>query len=122
MRETILDFPVDRIRRKLIRLVSTGAAIEYIDDETVKPGYMHIITRVAIENQTSAFTRFRLGVWDGANFQLEEEQKNPAAATLYWTADPIYLSESENLRIQVAGATLNDVLMVYIDAFVRRIR
>ncbi len=118
--KTILDFPPDRIRRRPIRFVSTSTGTEYIDDERVKPGYEHIITRIAIENLNHAFTRFRIGVWDGANHQLSEEQKSPAAATLYWTADPIYLSEGENLRIEIVGATVGDIIMVYIDGFFRR--
>lgn len=121
MKDTILDFPLDRIRRKPLRFVSAGAATEYVNDETVKPGYMHVVTRVAIENETSLFTRFRVGVWDGANYQLSEEQKNPAAATLYWTADPIYLSEGENLRIELKGCASGDVVRVYIDSFIRKI-
>lgn len=119
--KTIFDFPLDRIRRKPIRFISAGVATEYIDDDRVKPGYEHIITRVALENQTTAFTQFRLGVWDGANYQLSEEQKTPAAATLYWTTDPIYLSEGENLRIELKGCTSGDVVMVYIDGFFRKL-
>ncbi len=119
--KTILDFPLDRIRRRPIRFVSTSTGTEYIDDERVKPGYEHIIIRIAVENLTNAFTRFRIGVWDGANYQLSEEQKSPAAATLYWTSDPVYLSEGENLRIEIVGATVSDVIMVYIDGFFRRV-
>lgn len=119
--KTIFDFPLDRIRRKPIRFVSTSTGTEYIDDERAKPGYEHIITRIAIENLNNAFTRFRVGVWDGANYQLSEEQKTPVAATLYWTADPIYLSEGENLRIEIVGATVSDVIMVYVDGFFRRV-
>lgn len=118
--KTILDFPLDRIRRKPIRFISTTTGTEYIDDDRVKPGYEHILTRIAIENLSHAMTRFRVGVWDGANYQLSEEQKSPVAATLYWTADPIYLSEGENLRIEIVGATVNDVIMVYIDGFFRK--
>lgn len=121
MKDTILDFPVDRIRRKNLRFVSAGVATEYINDETVKPGDMHIITRIAIENETTAFTQFRIGVYDGANYQLSEEQKAPAAATLYWTTDPIYLSESENLRIELKGCTSGDKVRAYIDSFIRRV-
>lgn len=119
--KTILDFPLDRIRRKPIRFVSTSTGTEYIDDDRVKPGYEHIITRIAIENLSHAMTRFRVGVWDGANYHLAEEQKSPGAATLYWTTDPIYLSEGENLRIEIAGATVSDVIMTYVDGFFRRV-
>jgi len=118
--KTILDFPLEGIRRKLLRFVSAGAATEYINDEIVKSGCMHVIIRIALENETTAFTRFRIGVWDGANFQLEEEQESPAAATLYWTTEPIYLSESENLRIELKGCASGDVVRVYIDSFVKK--
>ena len=121
MKDTILDFPLNRIRRRPIRFISTSTGTEYIDDDRVKPGYEHIITRVAVENLTSAFTRFRIGVWDGANYQLSEEQKSPVAATLYWTSDPIYLSEGENLRIEKVGGAVSDVIMIYIDGFFRNI-
>ena len=118
---TIFDFPLDRIRRKPIRFISTTTGTEYIDDDRVKPGYEHIITRVALEDLTSALTSFRIGVWDGANFHLSEEQKTPVAATLYWTADPIYLSEGENLRIEKVGGAVSDVIMIYIDGFFRAV-
>ena len=121
MKETILDFPLHGIRRRPIRFISAGVATEYVNDEPVKPGCIHILTRVAIENLTHAFTQFRVGIFDGANFHLSEEQKSPAIATLYWTADPIYLSESENLRIELKGCILNDVIMVYVDGFFRKV-
>ena len=121
MKDTILDFSLNQIRRRPIRFISTTTGTEYIDDERVKPGYEHIITRIALENQTSALTSFRVGVWDGANFHLSEEQKTPAAATLYWTADPLYLSEGENLRIEIVGGAVSDVIMIYIDGFFRKI-
>ena len=119
--KTIFDFPLDQIRRRPLRFVSAGVATEYIDDGPVKPGAMRIINRVAIENQTTGFTQLRIGVWDGANFQMLEEQKTPAAATLYWTADPIYLSEGENIRIELVGCTPNDVVTAYVDGFTRKI-
>ena len=121
MKDTILDFPLTRIRRKPIRFVSGGVTPEYIDDDAVKPGYMRIITRIAVENETTAFTKFRIGTWDGANFHLAEEQISPAVDTLYWTADPIYLSETEKLRIELRGCISGDVIMVYIDGFFRKI-
>ena len=121
MKDTILDFSLNRIRRRPIRFIATSTGTEYIDDDRVKPGYEHVITRVALENLTSALTRFRIGVWDGANYQLSEEQKTPVAATLYWTSDPIYLSEGENLRIEKVGGAVSDVIMVYIDGFFRKV-
>ena len=120
MADTIFDFPLDRIRRRPIRFVSAGVATEYINDEPVKPGYIHIITRIALENQISAFTSFRIGVWDGGDYHISEEQKSPSAATLYWTSEPIYLFEGENLRTELKDCLSGDVVMMYIDGFFRK--
>ena len=117
MRQTILDFSTGRIRRKPLRFASAGVATEYINDDIVRPGWAQLITRIAIENETTAFTSLRIGVWDGANFHLLEEQKNPVVDTLYWTTDHIYLSEGENLRIELKGCASGDVVKLYIDGF-----
>lgn len=116
---SIFDFPPEQIIRKQLRFVSAGAATEHIDDDQAKPGRVNIFVRISIENKTSAFSSFRIGVWDGANFQLSEEQKSPAAATLYWTVDPIYVSEGGELRVELNGCASGDVIMVYIDGFFR---
>ena len=117
--QTIFDFPLDRIRRRPIRFISVITGTEYIDDDRVKPGCEHIITRVAVENLNHAMTRMRVCVFDGANIHFMYEVKPTVAATLYHTADPIYLSEGENLRIELVGATVGDVTNVYIDGFFR---
>ncbi len=119
MKETIFDFPLDQIRRRSLRFVSAAVATEYINDEPVKPGNMQIVSRIAIENKTNAYTKFRIGVWDGADFHLLYEQKSPLAATLYSTADAFYLSEGENLRIELVGCVLNDIVFAYVDGFLK---
>ena len=121
MRETIFDFAPEQIIRKPMRFVSAGTATEYIDDTPVKPGRMHIVTRIAIENETNAFTQFRIGIWDGANYHLSEEQKAPQAATLYWSTDVIHLSEGENLRVELKGCTSGDKVRIYIDEFQKEV-
>lgn len=122
MVSSILDFPPDQLIRRVMRFVSTSTGVEYFNDTPVKSGYIHILTRVAVENLNHAYTRFRLGIWGGGAFHLFEEQKSPAATTLYWTVDPIYLTENKNLRLEVYGCTVGDVIMVYIDGFFRVMR
>lgn len=117
--KTIFDFPLDRIRRKPLRFVSTSTGTEYINDERVKPGELQIITRLAVENLNNTMTRFRICVWDGANLHFLAEQKSSSAATLYAFVDPIYLSEGENLRIELVGASVGDVTNVYVDGFLK---
>lgn len=110
-------FPLKQFRRRQIRFVSAGSGTEYINDVGVRSGYIHKVERVAIENLNNAFTRLRIGAWDGSSFHLLVEQTSPSAAVLYWTTDPFYLSEDERLRVEIVGATANDVINVYIDEF-----
>lgn len=121
MRRTILEFDLDRLYRKPIKFTSAGVATEYINDETVKPGYIFMLTRIVVENETTSYTSFRIGVYDGTNYHLEEEQKTPVAGQLYWTTEPIYIAEGENLRVELVGCTSGDIVKVYVDGFFRKL-
>lgn len=115
--KTIFDFSLEQMFHRTLRFVSTGAAIEYIKDKPVKSGNVEMISSVAVENLTSGFTKFRLGSFDGVNFQPSQEQQNPAAGMLYFTSDPIYLSELESLCIELYGCTAGDEIAAYVDGF-----
>ncbi len=119
--KTIFDFPSDQIIRKELEFVSAGDASEYVDDVPVKSGFVHVLTRIAVENKTTSFDSFRIGTRDDSRFQPAEEQNNPVVGTLYWTADPIYISEHKNLRVELFGCTAGDKVKVYIDGFFRRV-
>ena len=114
-------FPINQFRRTKIRFVSAGVATEYVDDVGVKTGLLHKVFRLGVENLTSAFTRFRFGVWNGSAFHILGEQKSPAAATVYSIVDPFLLLEEERLRIELVGCVANDVINIYIDEFFKDI-
>lgn len=121
MHRTIYSFPPEQMIRKRLYHVATGATYEDIDDEPVKPGYLHIITRMAVENATNAMTQFRTGVFDGTNFQRLHEQKPTVAGVLYPITVPIYLAEGEILRTRCRGQLANDVISVYVDGFFKKL-
>lgn len=108
--------------RKRITVDSAAEAPLNIDDEQIKSGYMAGIMRVAIENETSDYTRLRTGVVSGKTFHPHEEEQNPNADTLYWTSEEFYLGEGENLRIELTGTIAKDRINVYIEGFTARVK
>lgn len=98
----------NQVVRRRFNFVSVGSAVEYIDDTIVRSGDILILDRVAVENETSSFTKLRLGVLSGGIFYPSEEQKNPSVGTLYWVSDSIVIAEGENLRIELTGCTSGD--------------
>lgn len=97
--------------------VCTGDSVQYINDSVVKPADILVIDRVSVENETTAFTKLRVGVYSVGVFYPLEEQTSPAADTLYWTADEITICEGENLRVELTGCILGDVVSVWISGY-----
>jgi len=80
----------------------------------VDAGWLYCLQRIAVENQTSVSTDVRLLVAGGGEEVLIAEQDTPLAATLYWIADPAYISEGRYLLARFSGCTAGDLLKVYL--------
>ncbi len=85
-----------------------------IATKQVPPGELWCVQRVAVENETTAYTDLRLlKAGRAAEFLLVEED-NPEVATLYWIDTPVYLMEGQYLVARLSGCTANDVLKMYL--------
>lgn len=79
----------------------------------IKPGRLYCVQWVAVEDETTGYTFLRiLKTTPGADHHYLEE-RNPAAANLYWNDTPIYLQELETLISRLTGVTSGDVLRAY---------
>lgn len=83
----------------------------------VEPGRQYHITRIAVENETSASTDVRILVRGHGYDHYELEQDSPAAATLYWDSDPIDLGEGEDFVAKWTGASASDLLLFYVEGY-----
>lgn len=107
--------------RRRITVDSAAEAPLNIDDQDIKSGYMAGITRISIENETSDYTRLRIGVFSNGTFHPCEEEQNPNADTLYWISEEIFLGEGERIRAELTGTVAADRINVYIEGYIARI-
>jgi len=96
-----------RDRRKA---VSTTA--EYVDDNPVKPGWKHCVQQISAVNETTAYTRLRVGSKVGDTFWPLEDTPSPAKTTYYTWKGEFFLFEGEIFSACFMGATANDLLEV----------
>jgi len=102
--------------------ISDGSNTLNIDYDQVKSGFVQKIQRVCVENETSDYTRLRIGVLSGGIFHPLQEQHVPEADKLYWSSGDFYLAEGDNLRVELTGTTTSDRIAVYISGFEARVR
>ena len=96
-------------------LQSTGATNEDLETHRVPSGQRWVLHHVAAEDKTTACTSLRLGIKRGTTFLPMEEQKSPAADTLYSSQDPWYLEAGNILVARFNGTTSGDKLHLYVN-------
>jgi hypothetical protein len=106
-------YPVAETRRK----DSANATLDTIEFDPVRAKRMQVIERIAVENETTAFTDFRVYIAGLGEKLYLLEQDAPAADTLYWDDQPIYIPEGRWLAVDFYGTTLADDLAVHINGF-----
>jgi len=101
---------------------SDGATNVDIKDDIVKPKQVKIYQLVAFEDETSSAASIRLGKQRRQDIIWFNEEKNPVAATLYWSEVPLYVYQGENLIVRFTGTTAGDILNVYCHGLVKEVK
>ena len=91
----------------------SDATFQDVELEKVRRGLEIRTDLIVIENETTAFTKARIGIKRHASIDWLEEEKSPAAATLYWMDTPVSLIEDERIVVRFTGCTLKDKLNVW---------
>lgn len=102
--------------KELIK-ISDGSTNVDVDDDPVPPGRKIVIKHWAAIDETSAFTELTLLRKIGKREHELEEQKSPAANTLYWSTNEYHFTEGEVISTRFTGTTSGDVLKVYLDGY-----
>ena len=102
--------------------VSDGTATINIDHDIVESGFLQKLTRVCVINETSDYTKLRIGIITSGIFHPHEEQYSPSAGKLYWSAAPFFLAEGDQLRIEFTDTTNADRLVAYLEQFEVKVR
>ena len=91
----------------------------YLLGQVVKSGQWLFIQNLAAEDETTAPTQIRVGRGrDESEVHWWECEPNPAAGVLYHTEKTLlFVPEMERVIARFDGATLEDILAVYVDGY-----
>lgn len=99
-------------RERVTAIGVTGSGI-YLTLAKVDAGRIRNITHLSVENKTSAYTKCRLSVYNGAIDFLIDEAIYPAATELLVHPKDILLGEGDVLRAHLTGCTTSDLLELH---------
>ena len=96
-------------RRTKGKLGATGSAVR-IELTRIKPRVVRVLSHVTVENETSAFTKCRLGITNGGLNHYLDELQTIAACELCISRSDIILGEGDVFFAELTGTTSDDVL------------
>ena len=99
-------------RERKTALGITGSSVT-MELERVNAGRIRVLTHVSVENKTSAYTKCRLSIYNGAVDFFLDEAIYPAAEELLVHSKDIQLGEGDILRATLTGTTTADEIEVH---------
>ena len=97
------------------KVKSAAGAPEIVELGPVPEGLIWELFHVAVEDETTAFTKVRVGIGQANDFRPLEEQDPGVAAELYTAHDTIMVPEGKFLRAEFTGTTSGDKLALYMN-------
>lgn len=104
---------------RTVRAVSTGAAQFFLMDERIKSGHWLFIQNLAVEDETTAPSKIRVGRGtDERNVHYWEEEPAPALGVLFTTVKPLHqVPEGNRVIVRFDGTVAGDRLAAFIDGY-----
>ena len=96
-------------RRTKRELGVTGSAVR-LELSRIKPRIVRVLSHVTVENETSAYTKCRLGITNGGIDHYLDELESIAAAELAVSRSDIILGEGDVFFAELTGTTTDDAL------------
>ncbi len=106
-------FPITRQEK----IASAGGTNEEITIGPVPPGRLWVITNIALEDETTAYTSARILMTGFGEEHILIEGVTLSAAVLYWADTSLYIPEGRSLLMRFVGTTSADVLAAYVNGF-----
>ncbi len=78
----------------------------------IKPRIVRVLSHVTVENETSAYTKCRLGIDAGGRDHYLDELQTIAAAELAVSRSDIILGEGDVFFAELTGTSTGDVLVM----------
>lgn len=78
----------------------------------IKPDTLRVLSHVTVENRTSAYTKCRLGIWNGGLDHYLDELQTIAANELAVCRSENLLGQGDVFFAELTGTTTGDVLVM----------
>lgn len=101
-----------RLYRRTLRKTGVSGATVRIELSRIKPRKMRVLTHVTFEDETSAYTKCRLGLTNGGINHYLDELQTIAAKELAVSRSDIILGEGDIFFAEITGSTTADVLIM----------
>lgn len=98
-------------RRTKRELGVTGSTVR-VKLTRIKPRIVRVLSHVSVENETSAYTKCRLGIDRGGTIHYLDELQTIAADELAVSRSDIILGEGDVFFAELTGTVTGDVLIM----------
>lgn len=98
-------------RRTKRKLGVTGSVVR-IELSRIRAKSIKVLSHITVENETSAFTKCRLGIDNGGVDHYLDELQTIAACELAVCRSDIILGEGDIFFAELTGTTDNDILVM----------
>jgi hypothetical protein len=113
---------IDGYFEDIIEISRASSGTNYLRRAPVPAGYIDFITYVSVINETSSYTRLRIGKEVLGHFNPYYEEGTPAANEIYWTTEKFICREGTKVTAELTGVTLNDVLKMRVEGYRVKVR
>ena len=101
-----------RLYRKTKREIGATGSTVRLQLKPIKTKTIRILSHIAVENKTTAYTKIRLGIKNiGIDYYLDELQ-TIAANELVTSKSNIILGEGDQFFAELTGTTTDDILIM----------
>jgi len=104
----INDF--SQLYRRTVKGAGVTGEVVRLTLNRIKPRILRVLSHVTVENETSAYTKCRLGIDAGGRDHYLDELQTIAAAELAVSRSDIILGEGDVFFAELTGTTTGDVL------------
>lgn len=102
----------DRLYRQKLFSSGDSAATVTVKTLPTDPKTVRVLTHVAVENQTNAYTKLRIGIENTGEKYYLNELDTPAADELAVNPYDIVLGEADRFFAELTGTTDGDIILV----------
>lgn len=113
--------PKRRLYNKTLEGKCDNQVTDYLEGETVEPGWILFVTAGSLEDEGSSPDTMAFGKKNGNKFTPMEETESPSAGIRYTLEKTHHFIAGEKPAIRFEGATTNDKYRAYLEGYYEKV-